>query len=117
MRIKPLRQILKTYFRKPIPPMAWLPALIALFQYIKVCITSSPVLAWYELNKPIFLKTDWSDEGMGYILIQSSSDPKSIATTKLLRKTEECVFDTTKSGARLQPILFSSRYYTGLEQQ
>ena len=88
MRIKLLRQILKKYFRKPIPPMAWLPALIALFQYIKVCITSSPVLAWYELNKPIFLKTDWSPEVMGYIMMQPLSDPKSIAATKFLPKTE-----------------------------
>ena len=54
---------------------------------------------------------------MGYILMQPANDKASIEATVLLLKTGECLFDTTKSGARLQPILFGSRCCTGLERQ
>ena len=64
MRIKPLRKLLKTYFRKNTPAMAWPPNLVKLFGDITVSITSSPVLARYDPSKPTFLKSDWSAEGM-----------------------------------------------------
>ena len=54
MRIKPLRRLIKLYFRTNIPGMAWTPELIDLFNNIKVCITSSPVLARCDPDKPIF---------------------------------------------------------------
>ena len=40
IQIKPLRQLLKAYFRKAIHPMAWSPTLIALFHDIEVFIIS-----------------------------------------------------------------------------
>ena len=67
MRIKALRQLLKAYFRKPITTMAWSPSLLLMLQDIKDQITSLPILARYDPVKPIFLKTDWSAEGMGWI--------------------------------------------------
>ena len=117
MRIKLLRKLIKTYFRKNIPAMAWSPDLAELFRDIKVSITSSPVLARYDPGKPTLLKSDWSAEGMGYISMQPASDKSSVEATVLLLKTGDCVFDTTKFGARLQPILFGSKCCTGLEKQ
>ena len=58
MRIKPSCLMMKTYFRTDITIMVWTPALLKLFQYIKVVITSSPVLARYDTDKPTFLKTN-----------------------------------------------------------
>ena len=68
MRIKPLRQLLKTYFKKTIPTIAWYPNLLLLFQDIKYQVTSSPILVRYYPTKLTFLKTNWSAEGMGWIL-------------------------------------------------
>ena len=65
MRVKPICQLIKTDFRSDIPMTAWKPDLIKLFEDIKVCITSSPVLARYNPSEPTFLKTDWSAKGMG----------------------------------------------------
>ena len=96
--------------------MAWSLELVDLFRDAKVCITSSPILARYDPGIPTFFKTDWSAESMGYIFMQPANDKTSIEATTLLIKTGECVFDTTKSGARLQPILFSSRCCTSLEK-
>jgi len=89
-----VRQLLKQYFRQRIPLMAWSPSLIDLFQDIKVCITSSPVLARYDPSKPTCLKTDQSAHGMGYILIEPTNDTASIVATAILIKTGECLFDT-----------------------
>ncbi len=74
MRLKPLRSLVKLYYRKPIPPSAWTDTLKQLFEDLKVCITSSPVLARFDSTKPTFLKTDWSSEGMGWILMQPEND-------------------------------------------
>ena len=104
IRIKPLRKLLQTYFRSPIPIMAWSPSLIELFEDLKICITSSPILNRFDPTKPFFLKTDWSSYGMGYILMQPAQDSKSVAATQLLKESEKCIFDLTSDGARLLPI-------------
>ena len=65
IRLKPLRKLLKQYYRKIIPSMDWEAALISLFVEVKVTIISSPVLARFDPLKPTFLYTDWSAEGMG----------------------------------------------------
>jgi len=109
MRVKPLRILIKQYFRMNIPIMAWTVELIKLFEDIKISITSSPVLARYDPSKPTFLKTDWSAEGMGWIMMQPADDAESTAATTLLLKTGECKFDLTKGGARLRPTGFGSR--------
>ena len=96
--------------------MVWTPSLIQLFHDIKVCITSSLVLARFDPSKPTFLKTDWSAEGMGWVLMQPAGDEESIAATKLLSTTGECKFDLTKGGAHLHPIGFGSRYFFNQEK-
>ena len=58
MSVKPLRRLIKHYFRADIPMMAWTPDLIKLFEDMKVSINSSPILAQYDSSKPTFLKTD-----------------------------------------------------------
>lgn len=96
--------------------MAWSPDLVELFRDIKVYITSSPVLARYDPDKSTLLKTDWSTEGMGYILMQPANNEASVAATEILLKTGEYIFDITKFDARLKAILFGSRYCTGIEK-
>ena len=109
MQIKPIRALIKIYFRAGIPMMVWTPALIELFEDIKKRITLSPVLARYDPSKPKFLKTNWNAEGMGWIMMQPADDEESVAATALLLSTGECKFDLTKIGARLRPTGFSSR--------
>ena len=96
--------------------MAWSPDLIELFNDMKICITSSPVLARFDPSKLTFLKTDWSTEGMGYILMQPASDEASSKAAVILENGGPCMFDITKLGARLQTVAFGSRCCTGLEK-
>ena len=67
--VKPLRTLERLYHRKPIPVSAWTPELQSLFDDLKIGITSSPCLARYDASLPCFLKTDWSANGMGWILM------------------------------------------------
>ena len=80
------------FYRKPIPIAAWTPELSTLFTDLKVCITSSPVIR-FDPTKITFLKTYWSSEGMGWILMQPADDDESIKAAQHLRKTGIFLFD------------------------
>ena len=109
IRLKPLRKMVKRFYRKNIPPSAWTPQLTELFSNLKDCITSSPVLARFDPSQLTFLKTDWSSAGMGWILMQPAGDGVSVQAAQHLLDTGICLFELSKHGARLQPIAFGSR--------
>ena len=114
---KPLRKFLKVYYRQVIPIMAWSSERITLFGELKVTLISSPVLARFDPEKSTFIKTNWSAEGIGWILMQPAGDTDSTKTTKLLLETGEYLFDLCKDGPRLQPVQFGSRSCTEFERK
>ena len=91
-RLKPLRSLVKSYYRKLIP--TWTKALIQLFEDLKLCITSLPILARFDSTKPTFLKTDWSSKGMGWIIMQSVDNEEPVKATKQLLQKGICLFDS-----------------------
>ena len=109
MRLKPLRALLRKHYRKPMPQLAWTVDLVELFENTNLCIISSPVTIRYDPDVPVFLKTDWSSYGMGWMLMKPAQDKISKDAVKSLETTEECVFDVSTDGARLKPIAFGSR--------
>ena len=106
MRIKPLTQLLKAYFRKPIPPMTSSASLLLLFQDVKDQIVASLIMARYVHSKLALLKTDWSTEGMGWISMQPANDKMSMAAEDEFKSGGKCMCDISKSGARLLHIAF-----------
>ena len=103
-KASPLRLLYTEFLHKAIPSHCWTPDRIALFNSMKVDVTSAPVLARYDSEKPVFLKTDWSSVGMSFILMQPCNDAASRAATAKLLSTGECDFDLTMSGPCLQPF-------------
>ena len=69
--------------------MKWSPDLIQLFEDMKKCITSQPILARFDPTKPVFIKTDWSTEGMAWILMQPADYEESKNAAKKLITTGE----------------------------
>ena len=116
VRIKPLRRLLKTYFRQPIPIMVWSPDLLTLFYDFKKAITSSPVLSRFDPSKPVFLKIDWSSVGVGFVVMQPANEEISEKATALLQTTGEWLFDISLEGPRVQPLSFGSRTCTDIEK-
>ena len=114
--VGPLRSISRQYNRKPIPQMAWTPALISTFDNLKIAVTSDPCLARFDESLPIFLKTDWSNQGMSFILMQPADDAASKEALRILEEGGENLFDRIMSGARLRPIRFGSRRCTEQER-
>ena len=55
-----------------------------------------------------FLKTDWSAEGMDWILMQPADDQESQKTTARLKTTGERWFELSKHGAHLKLVAFGS---------
>ena len=109
VNIKPLRVLQRKYHRKIIPTPLWTTELLDLFKLCKPNITSSPVLTRFDSNKPALLKTDWSAEGMGYILLQPDNSVETVVATKLLLETGECLFDLLPTSPRLRAVTFNSR--------
>ena len=72
--LQPLRKLNMKFYRKPIPVEEWTSELRAIFQELKENIVSSPVMARFNPDRLTFLKTDWSAEGMGWILMQPADD-------------------------------------------
>ena len=91
-QIKPLRILHRSYCHSKIPLVAWPPWYILLFNIYKSKLVSSPSLLHYNSFKLVFLKTDWSASGMGYILMQLDNSPESLIVIKYLSKTEDCGF-------------------------
>ena len=89
--------------------MSWTPSLIILFDDCKNQLVTSPLLLRYDSSKPAFLKIDWSDGGMGYILMQADEPPQSLTSLTLSEDTGECTFDLSLDGPRLCPVFFGSR--------
>jgi hypothetical protein len=116
IKLKPLRQLIKLCHHKSIPPSAWTPPLSLLFDEVKLGVTSSPCLARYDRNKLTFLKTDWSADGFGSILMQPDDSPASVAATQRLVEDGVCDFDLTLKGARSRPVRFDSRKCTEQER-
>ena len=65
---------------------------------------------------PSDVKTDWSANGMGWILMQPANSDKSKLALAKLYATGICDFDVTMGGARLRPVRFGSRRCTEREQ-
>ena len=86
--------------------------MLQLFEYLKVGITSSPVLSRFDLSKPTILKTDLSARAMSWILLQPADDNASVKATYTLKKTGEFLFNLDMEGPRLKPIKYGSRACT-----
>ena len=78
MRLKPLRRVVTSYYRKPIHIVALTSKLVKLFSNLKLCITSSLVLVRFDSAKTTFLKIDWGSDDMTWISMQPSDDTESV---------------------------------------
>ena len=107
--IKLIRKLQRVHHRKTIPIMSWTPSLIKFFCSCKSNLVTSPLMLRCDSSCPIFLKTDWSTGGMGYILMQPDDSPDSLAAITHLATTGECLFHISLDGPRLRPLLFGSR--------
>ena len=116
-RAHPLRTLARRYHRKPLPATAWTPELKALFEGLKVAVTSDPCLARYSSKLPTFLKTDWSGKGMSYILMQPADTKEAQKALDLIAQGGENLFDTLMNGARLRPVRFGARRCTIAESK
>ena len=69
-----ITQIIKTILQE-VNSTDGLDAIIdRIFRWIEKGVTYSPVLAIFDPDKSIFFKTDWSAEGMGFTLMQTTDD-------------------------------------------
>jgi hypothetical protein len=80
-----------------------------LLEELKEAILSNPVLKRPVPNRRFYLKTDWSANAQGAVLLQAGCAEEDEAA--MIREIEggECEFEKTMSGLRLCPIGFLSQ--------
>ena len=88
-----------------------------LLERLKAAIVAGPVLARPDPKRRFYLKTDWSCEGMGAVLLQAEDTPEARAHEQREIDGERCAFDQAIGGLRLRPIAFiSQRTKEGMEK-
>ena len=65
----------------------------------------------------MYLKTDWSAEEMGWILMQPIDNVESTKTTKALLNSGECTVDPSKDVTRLSSVRFGLKACTNFEHK
>jgi hypothetical protein len=58
---------------------AWMPTHLAIFDEMRNAILDDPCLKWYNCRKLLFLRTDFSANGFGYVALQPGNDNTSLS--------------------------------------
>ena len=79
---------------------------------LKKDVIAGPILARSDPSRHFYLKTDWSKDKMGAVLLLADDSPTASTAEDRERAGGKCDFDCTKSGLRLRPIAFLDRTTT-----
>jgi hypothetical protein len=107
--VQEMRRMVRTYSRCAILDEEWTEYRTTLFDSMKTALTSPPLLRRFDSSRPVFLKTDWSAAGMGFVLMQPDGREESTKAMTTLQAREDNAFDSAMSGAHLKPVRFGSR--------
>ena len=113
MKVSLLRALYTKYLHKNIPVSEWAEEMIALFESLKIDLTSQPVLARFDSTKLIILKTDWSCLGFSFILMQPANDEESRIASQKLISTGVCDFVIKLSGSGMRSCTDTEAHYHG----
>lgn len=87
----------------------WTDECEALLTDMKRQVLAGPVLARPDPRRRFYLKTDWSKDGMGAVLLQADDSEEARAAEEREKHGGRCEFDCSASGLCLRPIAFISR--------
>jgi hypothetical protein len=88
----------------------WTPKCEALLVCLKENILEGILLARAYSSEQFYLKTEWSKDGMGTVLLQAKYTPSSIVAARIEDDGD------TKGGCRIWPIVLFSRWCQGSER-
>eukprot|EP00957_Ditylum_brightwellii_P061564 4671783-Ditylum_brightwellii.AAC.1 len=80
-----------------------------LLRQLKEDVIKGPMLARPDPTRRFYLKTDWSKNGMGAVLLQADDSPEARVAKQKEAGGGKCEFDKSAHGLRLRPIAFVSR--------
>jgi len=83
---------------------------------LKQSILTGPVLKRPDSKRRFYLKTDWSSNAMGAVLLQADQTEEAEEAMRKEVESGKCEFDKAISGLRLRPVAFISRICKGKER-
>ena len=76
---------------------------------IKKALLSDPLLRRADKNKRVYLRTDFSSKGFGFVVLQPGDDKISLDAMKREEEGGVCEFDINKKGPRLLPCAMGAK--------
>jgi len=114
IHIAPLREITQLEYIESVAPH-WTPAMQTALDDMKEAILSDPCLLHLDYCKLIVLRTNFSKDGIGFVLCQLASEKATLKAVKDYRDGKGFSFMTRSSSAVLHPICFGARRSCGNE--
>ena len=115
LRIVPLRAIINAHdLSEPIGDK-FSPEAKAAFDDIRQSILSDPCLKRFNHRRRLYLKTDFSSYGFGYVAMQPSDNAASLSAMRREMEGGPCEFLLLDESLQLHPIAFGSRKTRGYE--
>ena len=91
----------------------WASAAKEAFDDIKSAILDDPCIQRFDHKKLIIIRTDFSGNGFGYVLLQPADDAELISAAQDYRDGKGFTFMTKDSQAILCPVCFGARKARG----
>ncbi|CAJ1948175.1 unnamed protein product [Cylindrotheca closterium] len=82
---------------------------------LKQAIVTGPILKRPNPKRRFYLKTDWSSNAMGAVLLQADTTEEAEESMRKEIEGGKCEFNKSMSKLRLRPIAFISRICKGKE--
>ena len=83
---------------------------------IKTSILSDPILKRTSSTKRIYIRTDFSSLGFGFVALQPGDNKESIEAVEREISGGQCEFELKKKGPRLFPCAFGSKKIAGYQR-
>ena len=107
VQISAFCELMKEDYASPLAlGSAWMPTHLAIFDEMRNAILDDPCLKWYNCRKLLFLRTDFSANGFGYVALQPGNDNTSLSAMHTRMRGSDFLFMTKVSTAVLHPVAF-----------
>ncbi len=107
MRAEPLCRIYKQEYTEPVAAY-WTPEAEGAWEDLKEAIVSDPCIQPFDYRKLCVLRTNFSSQGFGYVLLQPANDAASTRAAQDYRDGKGFSFMTKGSMATLCPVCLGS---------
>ena len=86
------------------------------WRILNLFLLSDPIIKRADPEKRVYLRTDFSSIGFGFVVLQPGDDVEGLAAMRREIDGGLCEFDLTKKSPRLYPCAFGAKKIAGYQK-